>query len=88
MAERQTRRLIKKIHSDNGGEYLNNTLSSFLKVQGIKHICTNEYTPEQNGVAERINRTLLDEARSMMVQSKATKEMWGEAVMTAVFLRM
>ncbi|KMQ88923.1 integrase core domain [Lasius niger] len=58
MVEKKTERKIKTVRSDNGTEYINHHLEYFLKQEGIKHELTVEYTPQQNGVAERKNRTL------------------------------
>lgn len=46
-----------------------------------------EYTPQQNGIAERANRTLVEMARYMLIQSKLSKSLWAEAINTAVFIR-
>ena len=60
---------------------------SFLKQEGIKHQLTIPKCPEQNGIAERMNRTLLEMVRSMLVDSKLPQKFWGEALSTAVYLR-
>lgn len=65
MAEKQTNKKIKAVRSDNGSEYLSNAFQSFLN--GIKRQLTVLHTPQQNGVAERANRTLIDMARSLML---------------------
>ena len=51
---------IKVVQSDRGGEYINNEFISHLKGQGVEHQMTAPYTPEQNGVAERYNRTVVE----------------------------
>jgi transposase InsO family protein len=56
---------IKKIRSDNGTEFKNSQIEGFLEEEGIKHEFSSPYTPQQNGVVERKNRTLLDMARTM-----------------------
>jgi transposase InsO family protein len=56
---------IKKIRSDNGTK-LNSQIKGFLEEEGIKHEFSSPYTPQQNGVVERKNRTLLDMARTML----------------------
>lgn len=61
-AEKQTGRAIKVIQSDNDKEYYNTTMDSILKESGIRHRLTTPHTPEQNGVAERKNRTLVESA--------------------------
>ena len=74
---------LKVLRSDNGGEYLSNDFKRFLSDEGIHHQLT-VYTPQQNGVAERMNRTLLDLARSMMHHKSLPKHFWAEALSTAV----
>lgn len=83
MVEKETERTIKTVRSDNGTEYINHHLEDFLKQEGIKHELTVEYTPQQNGVAERKNRTLVEMARCMMIQSGLPASFWAEAVLTA-----
>jgi transposase InsO family protein len=55
---------IKKIRSDNGTEFKNSQIEGFLEEEGIKHEFSSPYTPQQNSVVERKNRTLLDMART------------------------
>jgi len=86
MVENQTGRKIKKLRTDNGKEYVNHEFSRFLSQCGIQHETTNEYTPEQNGKAERANRTIMDKTRSMLLEANLHKKFWAEAVNTAVFL--
>jgi hypothetical protein len=57
---------IKKIRSDNGTEFKNSQIEGFLEEDGIKHEITSPYTPQQNGVVERKNRTLIDMERTML----------------------
>ena len=66
MVELQTEKKLKTVRSDNGGEYLNLKFGEFMTSTGITHQFTIPHTPEQNGVAERWNRTLLEMARSMI----------------------
>lgn len=86
MVENQCSKKIKVLRSDNGGEYLSNRFSSFLKSNGIVHQTTCPYSPEQNGVAERINRTLIERVRCMLIDSGLDNRFWAEAVVTAGFL--
>ncbi|KAK1697381.1 hypothetical protein QYE76_014078, partial [Lolium multiflorum] len=67
--QRQHNLLIKAIRSDNGSEFKNYTLNDFLSDEGIRHQYSAAYTPQQNGVAERKNRTLMDMARVFDVSS-------------------
>ncbi|KAK1615692.1 hypothetical protein QYE76_021209 [Lolium multiflorum] len=71
------------IRSDNGSEFKNYALNDFLSDEGIRHQYSAAYTPQQNGVAERKNRTLLDMARSMMVEYKSHYNFWAEDISTA-----
>jgi transposase InsO family protein len=61
---------IKKIKSNNGTEFKNSQIEGFLEEEGIKHEFSSPYTPQQNGVVERKNRTLLDMARTMFDEYK------------------
>ena len=70
-AQRQHNCEIKAIRSDNGTEFKNYTMNEFLSDEGIKHQYAAPYTPEQNGVAERKNRTLIEMARTMLDEYKS-----------------
>ena len=74
---------ILTIRSDNGTEFKNYTLDEFLSDEGIKHQYSAPYTPQQNGVAERKNWTLMDAARTMMAEFKSPYNFWAEAINTA-----
>jgi hypothetical protein len=76
---------IKKIRSDNGTEFKNSQIEGFLEDEGIKHEFSSLYTPQQNGVVERKNRTLLDMARTMLDESKTSDRFWSEAINTACY---
>jgi len=81
--QRQHNLPILAIRSDNGTEFKNYTLNGFLSDEGIKHQYSAAYTPQQNGVAERKNRTLMDMARSMLAEHKSPYNFWAEAISTA-----
>jgi transposase InsO family protein len=81
--ETQTKRKMKKLITDGGGEFCNNTLSDVIKSCGIQHNVAPPYTPQHNGIAERANKTIINMARCMLTQSRLAKEWWGEAVCTA-----
>ncbi|KAK1614438.1 hypothetical protein QYE76_019955 [Lolium multiflorum] len=81
--QRQHNLLIMAIRSDNGSEFKKYTLNDFLSDEGIRHQYSAAYTPQQNGVAERKNRTLMDMARSMMAEYKSRYNFWAEAISTA-----
>jgi hypothetical protein len=74
---------VKKIRSDNGSEFKNLQVEEFLEEEGIKHKFSAPYTPQQNGVVEKKNRTLIDMARTMLGEYKTPKRFWSEAVNTA-----
>ena len=78
---------LKILRIDNVGEYLSNEFKSCLPKHGIQHQLTVAYTPQQNGVAERMNRTLMDCVRSMLRTSSLDKKFWAEALATAVYIR-
>jgi transposase InsO family protein len=76
---------IKKIRSDNGTEFKNSQNEGFLEDEGIKHEFSSPYTPQQNGVVERKNQTLLDMARTMLDEYKTLDRFWAEAINTACY---
>jgi hypothetical protein len=76
---------IKKIRSDNGTEFKNSQIEGFLEDEGIKHEFSSPYTPQQNGVVERKNRTLLDMARTMLDEYKTPDWFWAEAINTTCY---
>lgn len=78
---------IKKLHTDRGGEYLSNEFSDHLAKAGTVRQLTVHDTPEYNGVAERLNRTLLVKIRAMLHDSGLPKFLWGEAAHHAVYLK-
>lgn len=78
--ERETDRKVKRFRSDNGLEYCNKALKQLFDETGIKHERTNIDTPQMNGIAERINRTLLDLVRTMLKNAELPERFWAEAV--------
>jgi transposase InsO family protein len=82
-AQNEFRLRIKKIRSDNGTEFMNSLIEGFLNNEGIKHEFSSPYTPQQNDVVERKNRTLLDMARTMLDEYKTLDRFWAEAINTA-----
>ena len=77
---------IKALRSDQGGEFTSNEFSDFCESHGIRRPLTVSRSPQQNGVAERKNRTILNMARSMMKAKLMPKEFWVEAVSCAIYL--
>ncbi|KAE8666438.1 Phospholipase D delta [Hibiscus syriacus] len=86
MSEKQSGQYLKILRSDRGGEYTSKLFEEFCKEHGIIHQLTGRYTPQQNGVAERKNRTILDMARSMIKGKQLPRNFWAEAVRCAVYL--
>jgi transposase InsO family protein len=79
--------MIALVRSDTGGEYTSGAFEAELRQAGTGHQTTAPYTPEQNGVAERANRTIVESARCMLLESGLSKSFWAEAVRTAVHLK-
>jgi len=77
---------IKALRSDNGGEYTSIQFTKFMRESGISHEKTAPYSPEQNGVSERANRTLVGRAKAMILDGKMGDNLWAEAMHTAVYL--
>lgn len=81
--ENQTECRIKILRSDNGGEYVNELFYQFCQDHGIEHQKSAPYSPQQNGLAERMNRTLLDRVRCMLLDSGLSRGFWAEAIQYA-----
>lgn len=84
--ETQCGRKIKVLRTDNGTEYCNEQFIKLMRECGIVHQKTAPYTPEQNGVAERMNRTLIERVRCMLLDSGLGNIFWAEAANTAAYL--
>ncbi|CAH9134446.1 unnamed protein product [Cuscuta epithymum] len=84
--EKQSGHQIKKLRSDRGTEYNSKEFDQFCEDEGMKHQLTVAYTPQQNGVSERKNRTVMEMARSMLAEKGMPKMFWAEAVYTSVYL--
>lgn len=87
MMENRFNTKIATLRSDNGTEYRNRLMEDFCKEQGIHLEHTVPHRPQQNGVSERMNRTLDDMARSLLIGAKLPKSFWPEAIQTAAHLR-
>lgn len=87
LCENKFGRKPKTMRSDRGGEYTSNELTNFLKSSGIQIQLTAADCPQQNGKAERKNRTLVEMARCMIIDAKLPYSFWGEAVTTANFIQ-
>lgn len=77
---------IKTVRSDNGTEFVNNKMSNLFSSLGIIHQTTCAYTPQQNGIADRKHRHLLNVARSLLFQSGIPLSMWPECILTVAYL--
>jgi transposase InsO family protein len=73
---------VKKIKNDNRSEFKNLQVEEYVEEEGIKHEFSAPYTPQQNGVVERKNRTLINMARKMLGKYKTLERFWSEAVNT------
>ena len=78
---------VKRLRSDHGGEYLSVKFTKYLESKGTERRVTVHDTPEHNGVAERLNWTLVKWVRTMMHTSGMPKSLWGEAVMHATWVK-
>ncbi|KAM2961184.1 hypothetical protein FF1_030791 [Malus domestica] len=77
---------LKKLRSDRGGEYTSMEFNRFVEDVGLERQLTTPYTPQQNGVAERKNRTIVEMAKCLMLEKKVPLEFWAEAVNTSVYI--
>ena len=77
----------KAIRSDRGGEYMNAKVQKYLENQGIQVQYTVGYSPQQNGIAERKNRTIMDAVRSMLFESSLDECYWAEAVLSVNYVQ-
>ena len=84
--ENQLSTNIKAFRSDKICEYLSEQFKGFCDKKGIARQLTISYTLQQNDIAERRNRTLLDMVRSMMVQANLPISFWGDALLTAAYI--
>ncbi|GKC86206.1 retrovirus-related pol polyprotein from transposon TNT 1-94 [Tanacetum coccineum] len=76
---------VRNIRTDNGTEFVNQTLRDYYEQVGISHETSVMRTPQQNGVVERRNHTLVEAARTMLIYAKAPLFLWAEAVATACY---
>jgi transposase InsO family protein len=86
MVERQTEKKVKKLRIDNGMEFCSDEFNAYCKSEGIVRHYTIPYTPQQNGVAERMNRTIISKARRMLSNAGLHRCFWAEAASTACYL--
>ena len=84
--ELETSQRVKILHSNREGEYIASHIKDYLKEHSIKHEVTTPNTPQHNGVAECLNRMLLDKAQAMLANTNLPKSYWLEAVNYATLL--
>jgi transposase InsO family protein len=75
---------IKKVRSYDGSEFKNARIDEYCDDKGIKHEFSSKYTPEQNGIVERKNRTLIDMARSMLAEYNVPDSYWAKPLIPLV----
>ena len=86
LLETQHNRKVKVFRTDNGTEFLNEEFRNHLREKGTVHQTTCRYSPQQNGVAERMNRTIMNKVRCLLIDSNSDLRLWGEAFKTAIYL--
>jgi hypothetical protein len=86
MVENETREKVASLRTDNGGEFTSTEFNDYCQNNGIKRQLTNSYTLQQNGVTERMNKTLMGMARFMMYFKGLRTKYWSEAVHTTFYL--
>jgi transposase InsO family protein len=84
--EKQSDKYMKTLRSYGGGEYNSNEFANFFKSQGIIMQTTTKYTPQQNGVAERKNQTIMNMERSLLKEKCLSNRFWAEAVACSAYL--
>ncbi|KAJ9567521.1 hypothetical protein OSB04_003487 [Centaurea solstitialis] len=86
MIEKQSGKEVKYLRMDNGLEFCSEEFNAYCRKNGITRHRTVAHTPQQNGVAERMNRTILEKIRCMLSKSKMPKTFWAEVASTACYL--
>ena len=84
-AERLTGAKLNCLCTDNGMEFCHDQFRSYLGQIGVRHQLTNTYSPQMNGMAEHLNRTLVESARTMLQDSDLSQILWGESVLSACY---
>lgn len=87
MITNQTGKTIKRLRTDNGGEYVSTQFANYLKQRGILHEKTIPHNPEQNGVSERNNRTVVEATRTLLCSSSLDQRFWAEALHCSVYVK-
>ena len=87
MIENHTEKKIKNFRLDNGGEFTSNEFKELRKESRIKRELSTPYNPQQNGIAEWKNRTIMEAARAMLHDQDLPMHLWAEAARTAVYVQ-
>ena len=87
LIENHTENRIKTFQSDNGGEFTSNEFKELCKDSGIKRDLSTPYNPQQNGIAERKNRTIMEATRAMLHDQDLPMHLWAEAAKTTVYVQ-
>ena len=85
--ENKFQKQVHTLRTDNGSEFINSELQNYCQDRGITSTMSVAYNPELNGHAERRNRTLVEGARTMLKDSDLGKDLWGEALLTHIYIR-
>ena len=86
LTEQETQAKIGTLQTDRGGEFVSHEFQTYCNINGINRHLTAPYTPQQNGVVERRNRTLLEMTRSILKHMSMPNQLWGEAIRHATYL--
>lgn len=88
LVEKSSGHKLKTLRTDNGSEFMSSEFQNFPKIEGVRHELTVPKTPQQNGVAKRLNRTLVhvESARTMLIQARLPQKFWVEVLNTTVYL--
>ena len=86
MVEREKEKSLKCLRTDNGGKYMSNEFENYCSTYGFRHEKTGPYTPQHNGVLEKINRTIVEKVKRMLRMAKLSQSFWAEVIQTACYL--
>ena len=86
MVEKETGKPLKSLRTDNGGEYISQEFRDYCSKHGIQHEKTVPGTPQHNGIAERMNRTIVEKIKCLLRTTKLPKSFWGAVVLTSCYL--
>jgi IS30 family transposase len=86
LEERNSGKILKRLHTDHGLEYKNKEFQALFTKKDIKATFSALYSPQQNGAAEILNRTLINKVRSLLISTNLPKSLWGEVLNAAIYL--